>query len=264
MKTHPVPQNIMDVEFKLFGELTIRQFGYVAGGASVAFICYIIFDGLDIVRWPLVIFFAIIGLMLALFRVNDRPFEVWLANYLYAMFTSQRKVWKKSNKIPNILSSADIRKVSPGVSSVINKAPLSSVYTSPEEVMKNNVDVEEQDSLRALDSLFDNSGVTQSYESTQVKKESVDTVKEVSEVKGENPFLKEFESTDVVTSLPKVEASVSNTSPVHNNVSSTHLDLDDIIPETKPREDLMKAYDNKTIVQENLPDLNVSSNINEE
>lgn len=274
----------MDVEFKLFGELTVRQFGYVAGGASISFICFVIFDGLDIVRWPLVIFFGILGLMLALFRVNDRPFEVWLANFLYAMFTSQRKVWKKSNKIPNILSSVDIKKSTSSVSTPINKSPLSSVYTSPEEESKNNVDVEEQDSLRALDSLFDSANYPSNVPANKaILDQKVEQKKEAFQKydapKGENPFMEDFQPKDSKpvtvpdTSVQKVSevplsndtnASMNQTSQVKQSPKTNTLDLDDIIPETKSREDVMKFYDDKQSSDSMPVDMNVSSNLIQE
>ena len=40
MEQHPVPQNVTTFQFRLIGDMTIKQFGYLAGGAIVAFISY--------------------------------------------------------------------------------------------------------------------------------------------------------------------------------------------------------------------------------
>ncbi len=103
MERHPVPQNIMDVEFKLFGSLTVKQFGNLAIGAFAAVITYFLgFPG--ILKWPLIVFFVLLGLSLALLRVNDQPFGRWLGNFIIAMFTNQRKVWKKTPKVPDLFT----------------------------------------------------------------------------------------------------------------------------------------------------------------
>ncbi|HEC64439.1 MAG TPA: hypothetical protein ENI23_04015 [bacterium] len=103
MERHSVPQNIMDVEFKLFGSLTVRQFANLAAGILVGVLLYF-FDIPGIIKWPLIVFSAFMGLALALFEINGQPFSRWLGNFIIAMFTTQRKVWKKNPKIPEILS----------------------------------------------------------------------------------------------------------------------------------------------------------------
>jgi hypothetical protein len=100
MKQHAVPENIMDVEFKLFGSLTAKQFGYIVGGGGVGIFFYFLFKSLNstLLGWIFAILSAVLGLALALIRINDQPFEVWLGNFLSAMFSSQKRVWKKGRK----------------------------------------------------------------------------------------------------------------------------------------------------------------------
>jgi hypothetical protein len=66
-----VPQFI-DVEDKIFGPLTFRQFVYLAGGGGLAYVSLKllpIYFGL-----PLAAGLATFALALAFFRVNDKPF----------------------------------------------------------------------------------------------------------------------------------------------------------------------------------------------
>ncbi len=107
MKQHAVPENIMDVEFKLFGSLTAKQFGYIIGGGLTGIFLYYFFKSLGVtfLGWLFAILSIILGVSLALVRINDQPFEVWLGNFLSAMFTSQRRVWRKDKKVPKSLES---------------------------------------------------------------------------------------------------------------------------------------------------------------
>lgn len=106
MKQHSVPENIMDVEFKLFGSLTAKQFGYILGGGVLALVLFFVFKemGSMLLAWIFAGLSVILGLSLALIRINDQPFEIWLGNFLAAMFTSQKRIWKKEKKKPEALS----------------------------------------------------------------------------------------------------------------------------------------------------------------
>jgi len=106
MKQHSVPENIMDVEFKLFGSLSAKQFGYIIAGGCIAIFFYYLFKSLEspLLGWIFAAISVILGLSLALVRINEQPFEVWLVNFLGAMFSSQKRVWRKKKKVPQALS----------------------------------------------------------------------------------------------------------------------------------------------------------------
>lgn len=140
MKKHAVPHNILDVEFKLFGSLTARQFGFVA----VAFITalFIYFTGLpDIIRYPLIFVAVVSGLSLALLKVNGMPFSKWLWNFIISLLTSQRKVYRQSKKTPDALQGigSPLKKDSSGSKENLSKTTKDSMY------------------LRQLSSIFDTS-----------------------------------------------------------------------------------------------------------
>ncbi|MFW5702554.1 MAG: PrgI family mobile element protein [Candidatus Dojkabacteria bacterium] len=100
---HTVPHNIMDVEFKLFGSLTIRQFSWLAGTFVTSLMLY--FSGIPaIVSYFLIAIAMMLGLGLAFLRVNEQPFSVWFGNYLKSLFGSQRKVYRKQGHTPKVLA----------------------------------------------------------------------------------------------------------------------------------------------------------------
>ena len=89
---HKVPQFI-EVEDKLFGPFTLKQFAYMMGGA-----------GLSVIIWrlmpesPFLLFILapVIGLTLALtfLKPNGKPFIVLLQNALSYVFNPKKLFWK--------------------------------------------------------------------------------------------------------------------------------------------------------------------------
>jgi hypothetical protein len=89
------PQFI-DVEDKIFGPLTIKQFIYIAGGAGLAFIAY------RLLPFFLALFIILpaiaLSLALAFYKVNNKPFIVVLEASLKYFLGSKLYVWKKEQK----------------------------------------------------------------------------------------------------------------------------------------------------------------------
>lgn len=87
-----VPQFI-EVEDKIFGPLTWRQFVYLGGGIGMAVVMYFFL--------PFLIF-AFIGIPLALlagalafYPVNNRPFSFFLEAVFNFVFRPKRYLWRK-------------------------------------------------------------------------------------------------------------------------------------------------------------------------
>ena len=78
-----VPQFI-EIEDKIFGPLTFKQFIYIAGSAGLAFICYA-FLPLFIAFIPILIIVAF-GLALAFYQVNERPFIFTIESFLVDLY----------------------------------------------------------------------------------------------------------------------------------------------------------------------------------
>ena len=87
------PQFI-EVEDKLFGPFTFKQFIYLAGGAGLSFVVYKIAPLL--VAIPIIL--AVVGLALALTfaKVNGRPFAHALENFFTYLMQSKMYLWKKT------------------------------------------------------------------------------------------------------------------------------------------------------------------------
>lgn len=96
MDQHAVPQDITGFKFKLVGDMTVKQFGELAGGAILAYIFYIA-NWHPILKFPFVGFFALMGVALAFFPVQERPLDLWLINFFKAIYRPTVYVWKRQN-----------------------------------------------------------------------------------------------------------------------------------------------------------------------
>jgi len=91
---HPVPQQISSYSFKLVGDMTLKQFFQLAGGAVIALIIYS-FPLPAVIRWPLVLVSALGGAAFAFLPVQDRPLEQWLAAFFRSIYSPTVFLWKR-------------------------------------------------------------------------------------------------------------------------------------------------------------------------
>lgn len=92
-----VPQFI-EIEDKLFGPLTFKQFIYIAGAVGL---CVIFFSLLPMfVAIILSVPVAVFGAALAFYKVNERPFIQVVEDFLHYSTSSKLYVWKKEDRKP--------------------------------------------------------------------------------------------------------------------------------------------------------------------
>jgi hypothetical protein len=93
-----VPQFI-EIEDKIFGPLTLKQFLYLAGGAgaAIALYIYIPFKILAIILILPIIAFSV---MLAFYKINNKPFIDVVQASFYYFLGNKLYLWKKEEKKP--------------------------------------------------------------------------------------------------------------------------------------------------------------------
>ncbi len=96
MRQHPIPQNVLDVEFKLFTKFTLKEFAYLAigvgiGGVFLYFTTKEQFPG--IIGIPLFLLFSGLGVFMALVPINDQPADRFFTNFIYAINRPTQRVW---------------------------------------------------------------------------------------------------------------------------------------------------------------------------
>ncbi len=94
-----VPQFI-DIEDKIFGPLTLKQFIYLAGGGGLGYVLYKLTP--FPISWILGLVLIAFGAMLAFFKVNNRPFIEVIQSYLAYRFKNRLYIWKRAPIVKQI------------------------------------------------------------------------------------------------------------------------------------------------------------------
>lgn len=99
MEQHPVPQQISSYQFKLVGDMTLKQFFEVAGGVVVALIIYSL-PLPAFLRWPFIIVSVLFGAALAFLPIEERPLESWVIAFIRSIYQPTMFYWKKPDVPP--------------------------------------------------------------------------------------------------------------------------------------------------------------------
>ncbi len=110
-----VPQFI-DVEDKLFGPLTFKQFAYLAGGVGICFVAYKLRP--IYVAIPIILPVAGLALLLTFYRINGQPFIYYLQASIVYITGSKLYVWKQrlNKKKVEIKATDEAKQVIPTLS----------------------------------------------------------------------------------------------------------------------------------------------------
>lgn len=109
-----VPQFI-EMEDKIFGPLTFKQFIYIAGGAGLAYLFWRVLP--LYLSAPFILGSGALGAALAFFQYNGRPFILALEHGFYFLVRSKLYLWnnerRERNKIAAIQKRAEGRADTP-------------------------------------------------------------------------------------------------------------------------------------------------------
>ena len=94
MENHPIPQDITGFEFKLIGNMTLKQFAYVAGGAIIGLVFYAL-PIFVLIKIPLALIFVGAGAIFAFVPFEGRPLDVMIKNFLKAVFNPTQYIYQK-------------------------------------------------------------------------------------------------------------------------------------------------------------------------
>jgi hypothetical protein len=99
MEQHPIPQQIASYQFKLVGDMTLKQFTQLAGGALISLLLYST-PLHPFIKWPLVVLSFLFGVALAFLPFQDRPLSTWLLLFFRSVYSPTYFVWNKAIKAP--------------------------------------------------------------------------------------------------------------------------------------------------------------------
>lgn len=100
-----VPQFI-DVEDKLFGPFTFKEFVYLAGGAGLIYVIYKL-----VIIWvavPLILGVAAFSLALTFYKINNKPFLYYVQAGITYSLKSKLYIWKQHLKKPEVAKSKTV------------------------------------------------------------------------------------------------------------------------------------------------------------
>jgi hypothetical protein len=104
LEQHPVPQNVTTFQFRLIGDMTLKQFGYLAGGAILAYISF----NLPLpffFTYPLTGIFALGGIGFAFVPVEERPMDVWFVSFIKSIYSPTQYIWQREPEATLVNSS---------------------------------------------------------------------------------------------------------------------------------------------------------------
>lgn len=142
---HPVPQQISSYQFRLVGDMTLKQFFQLAAGAVVGLIIYSLpLPGFF--KWPLIAIAVIGGAAFAFLPIQDRPLEQWLLAFFRSIYAPTIFIWRKPAE-PVVYFATDPQATTPPIDEPIPQS-------APHDTAIHNMDTNEKDFLTKISSMF--------------------------------------------------------------------------------------------------------------
>ncbi len=126
MEQHPIPQQISSYQFKLVGDMTLKQFFQIAGGVIVSLIFYST-PLHPFIKWPFILFSAGLGAALAFLPFEERPLERWIFAFFRSIYSPTLYYWRKTDKPPVFYTEAA---AAPAITTVANTSPIVETNTA--------------------------------------------------------------------------------------------------------------------------------------
>lgn len=159
MEQHPIPQDITSYRFRLVGDMTLKQFLELASGLFFAWFIYSLPLN-TLIKWPLVLTVAGFGAALAFLPIEERPLDVWIANFFKAIYQPTQFIWKKTNPLPEFLQTPTTTRTSqktPVVSSRDRQKLEEYLSSLPQK--EEEVDKKEKSELEKISQFFKEAGL---------------------------------------------------------------------------------------------------------
>lgn len=99
MEPHAIPQDVTSFQFHLVGDMTLKQFMYLAIGSVIAYVLFVFFAATyPLVVWPVIVISTLSGVAFAFLPIGSRPLDYWLGAFLRAIYSPTKRIWKKDKK----------------------------------------------------------------------------------------------------------------------------------------------------------------------
>lgn len=155
MDNHPIPQDVTGFQFKLIGNMTIKQFAYLAVGVVLAWV-FLQLPISFLIKFPLCVFFAVLGVGLAFFPVSGRPMDLMIGNFIKALLRPTQFVYEKTGgQLYFTRTGISFSGIAP-----FQQKDKLKVYLEAQAMQKNKIDEKENNFLMSVSSLANNVSLT--------------------------------------------------------------------------------------------------------
>jgi len=156
MEQHPIPQNVTQYQFRLIGNMTIKQFAML--GACI--LCAFLFSKALIIpvifRYPLVVIFVMLGLALAFLPYEERSLDVWLISFIKSIYSPTQYLWKVSGELPPYLMfNIKTNNPLPPQTRLSRSQLLQPYMKSMQQKPQNPIDAYEQKMVNNINTMFE-------------------------------------------------------------------------------------------------------------
>ncbi len=159
MYQHPIPQNVTSYQFRLVGDLTLKQFLEFLIGVGLAVLFYVsnLYSPLKAVLMGASVVF---GIALAFIPIEERPLDQWVIAFFRAIYRPTQFVWHKQPLMPEYfhyqaVASTQATLETSDATTQRKQAGLSSfMQTLPTDDFYNSLDTTQSEQLRYISGLF--------------------------------------------------------------------------------------------------------------
>lgn len=96
---HPIPQNISTYEFRLIGDMTLKQFMQLAVGLGAAILIYST-NLFTPIKLALAALFGLGGIGVAFVPLEERSLDKWLLAFIKSIYNPTEYIWRKDHQMP--------------------------------------------------------------------------------------------------------------------------------------------------------------------
>lgn len=99
LEQHSIPTQVTSYEFRLVGDMTLKQFAWLASGIIIAIIIYSLpLPGY--IRWPLILLFTPAGALIAFVPIEGRGIDRWIVAFIKAIYSPTEFMWHQEHPVP--------------------------------------------------------------------------------------------------------------------------------------------------------------------
>lgn len=94
MENHPIPQDVTGFQFRLIGNMTLKQFAYLATGVIFGWLIFSV-NLSAFIRVPLAVLSFLVGFSLAFLPLEGRPMDAMLFYFIKSLFSPNQYIFQK-------------------------------------------------------------------------------------------------------------------------------------------------------------------------